>query len=84
MFKNQRIWKCTKEGINKINTDYFCIINADGSMDPKYLIQMLEECKNNDFIFASRYLNGGGSEDDDLVTLIGNKIFTFLGNFFMI
>ena len=51
-------------------------------MDPKYLIQMLEECKNNDFIFASRYLNGGGSEDDDLVTLIGNKIFTFLGNFF--
>ena len=47
----------------------------------QYLIQMLEECKNNDFIFASRYLNGGGSEDDDLV-MIGNEIFTFLGNFF--
>ena len=71
-----------KEGIDKISTEYFCIINADGSMDPKYLVQMLEECKNNDFIFASRYLKGGGSEDDDLITLVGNKIFTFLGNFF--
>ena len=80
--KSKGYGNALKEGINKINTDYFCIINADGSMDPKYLIQMLEECKNNDFIFASRYLNGGGSEDDDLVTLIGNKIFTFLGNFF--
>ena len=33
------------EGINKINTEFFCIINADGSMDPKYLNKMLENCK---------------------------------------
>ena len=24
------------EGINNTKTEYFCIINADGSMDPKY------------------------------------------------
>ena len=80
--KSKGYGNALKEGIDKINTEYFCIINADGSMDPKYLVQMLEKCKNNDFIFASRYLKGGGSEDDDLITLVGNKIFTFLGNFF--
>ena len=31
------------------------------------------------FVFASRYLKQGGSEDDTLLTLIGNQIFTFLG-----
>ena len=31
------------EGLGKINTEFFCIINADGSMDPKYLKQMLND-----------------------------------------
>lgn len=69
-----------KEGIEKINTEFFCIINADGSMDPKYLNSMLEKCQNADFIFASRYLKEGGSDDDDIVTFVGNKFFTFFGN----
>jgi len=70
------------EGINNSKTDYCCIINADGSMDPKYLNQMLSECSNNDFIFASRYQKpNGGSEDDTVITYIGNKFFSFLGNF---
>ena len=49
-------------------------------MDPKYLQEMLELCSMNDFIFASRYLKDAGSEDDDLVTLMGNKIFSLMGN----
>ena len=69
-----------REGIEIIDTEFFCIINADGSMDPKYLEQMLICCKNKDFVFASRYLKGGGSDDDDFVTFIGNKCFSFLGN----
>ena len=69
------------EGINNVNTDYCCIINADGSMDPKFLNQMITLCKDKDFIFGSRYQKpGGGSDDDDFITLIGNYIFTFLGN----
>ena len=52
-------------------------------MDPKYLQLMYDECQNKDFIFASRYQKPeGGSDDDDIVTLIGNKFFTFFGNFF--
>lgn len=70
------------EGINAAETEYCCIINADGSMDPKYLKLMYDECKNKDFIFASRYEKPeGGSDDDDIITLIGNKFFTFIGNF---
>ena len=70
------------EGINSTKTKYFCIINADGSMDPKYLNKMLKLCRNLDLVFASRYMTpGGGSEDDTIITLLGNKIFSFLGNF---
>ena len=69
------------EGINHTDTEYCCIINADGSMDPKYLNQMLEKCYQNDLVFASRYDSpNGGSDDDTFVTYIGNKIFSFLGN----
>ena len=28
------------EGVKNCSTDYFCIINADGSMNPKYLTEM--------------------------------------------
>jgi len=69
------------EGINSVKTEYCCIINADGSMDPKYLKQMRETCKDLDFVFGSRYqIPGGGSEDDDFITSIGNYVFTLLGN----
>ncbi len=79
--KNKGYGSAIIEGINKCSTEYCCIINADGSMSPKYLKKMLEDCKNNDFIFASRYLKpGGGSEDDTFITFIGNKIFTLIGN----
>ena len=68
------------EGLDEITTEYFCIINADGSMDPKFLKDMLSHCLDADLVFGSRYITGGGSDDDDLVTFTGNKIFTFLGN----
>ena len=71
------------EGINSVKTKYCCIINADGSMDPKYLKQMRETCKDLDldFVFGSRYQRpGGGSEDDDFITSIGNYVFTLSGN----
>jgi glycosyltransferase involved in cell wall biosynthesis len=69
------------EGINNVKTKYLCIFNADGSFDPKYLNRMLNYAnKNHDFVFASRYAYSGGSTDDTVLTYIGNKIFTLLGN----
>ena len=69
------------QGIKEVETDFLCIFNADGSFDPKYLKNMLNELSNNyDFVFGSRYENNAGSDDDTFVTYIGNRIFTFLCN----
>ena len=70
------------EGINATTTNFCCIINADGSMDPKYLHEMLNRCQNTDFVFTSRYSNGGGSDDDNIITYIGNKLFSLIGKIF--
>ena len=70
------------KGINSVDTEYLCIFNADGSFDPKYLYEKLELCKNYDYIFSSRYMKTGGSEDDTFITKIGNFIFSLLGNIF--
>ncbi len=73
-----------KKGIETIETEFFCIFNADGSFNPKELDQMIKKLKDDkcDFVFASRYEKDCGSEDDTLITLVGNYIFTFLGKFF--
>jgi glycosyltransferase involved in cell wall biosynthesis len=71
------------QGINSVKTKYLCIFNADGSFNPKDLFLMLKKIKSKyHFAFASRYLKGGGSDDDTIVTFIGNKIFTFIGKIF--
>ena len=70
------------EGINNCDTKYCCIINADSSMNPKYLKNMLEVCQDKDLVFGSRYIKDGGSDDDDFITFFGNKIFSFIGKVF--
>ena len=71
-------------GIKEVKTEFFCIFNADGSFISDELPNMYEVInkKKGDYVFASRYLPGASSEDDTIVTLIGNKIFSFLGNLF--
>ncbi len=71
------------EGINYVQTPFLCIFNADGSFDPKDLNKMYDLNKNQkDFVFASRYTKNSGTKDDTIITFIGNKFFSFLGNFF--
>lgn len=71
-------------GIKTLDTKYFCIYNADGSFNPSEIPKMifLLESSNLDFVFASRYQEDSGSDDDTFVTLIGNKIFTLIGKIF--
>ncbi len=67
------------QGLNESNTKYSCIFNADGSFDPKYLLEMSEKLDQGiDFIFNTRYIRPGGSDDDTIITYIGNKFFTFI------
>ena len=68
-------------GINSVKTELFCVFNADGSFNPKELIKMYEQLNDNkaDFVFATRYEKNCGSDDDTIITLIGNFIFTKIG-----
>ncbi len=71
------------DGINNVETEYLCIFNADGSFKPTDLSKMLKICENNnDFVFASRYMKEGGSDDDTTLTKIGNFMFSLIGNMF--
>ena len=71
-------------GIKQCKTKYFCIFNADGSFNPSEIKKMYEvlQAKKLDFIFASRYQASSGSEDDTMITLVGNYIFTCIGKIF--
>tara|TARA_A100001015_G_scaffold251326_1_gene290262 strand:- start:1807 stop:2481 length:675 start_codon:yes stop_codon:yes gene_type:complete len=83
--KNMGYGSAIVEGIKITNTEFFCIINADGSMNPSYLNEMMNEIqvRNLDFLFASRYEKPeGGSDDDNLITFIGNHFFSKIGKIF--
>lgn len=71
-------------GIEQCKTKYFCIFNADGSFNPSEIDKMLKtlQTKKLDFIFASRYQTNSGSDDDTVLTLVGNYIFTYIGKIF--
>ena len=82
--KNKGYGDALIQGINYNKNQLFCIFNADGSFNPmeiKNMIQILEK-ENADLVFASRYEKDCSSEDDTLITLIGNFIFTKIGNIF--
>ena len=69
------------QGILSVKTKYFCIFNADGAFDPKYLKKMKKILnKKNDFVFNSRYEKNAGSDDDTILTYVGNQVFTFICN----
>ena len=82
--KNSGYGNALIEGINNTTTEFFSIINADGSMNPSELENMLGEInKNNkDIVFGSRYMKNSGSEDDDFLTKIGNFSFSLIGKIF--
>lgn len=72
------------KGLNVTDTKYFCIFNADGSFKPTDIKELLLKLEKEglDIVFASRYEDNAGSDDDTLVTYIGNYVFTKLGNIF--
>ena len=71
-------------GIHNTKTDYCCIFNADGSFKPDELDLMMTKIANNnlDLVFGSRYSKNGKSEDDTLITSIGNYVFSTFGKIF--
>ena len=82
--KNKGYGDALIQGINSVETEFFCIFNADGSFDPKELSEMYKSIteNNNDLIFGSRYEKNCSSEDDTIITYLGNFLFTKLGQIF--
>ena len=82
--KNNGYGAALIEGINNVKSKFFCIFNADGSFNPIELESMLVKLENEnaDFIFASRYEKNCKSDDDTIITKLGNFIFTILGKVF--
>ena len=72
------------QGVSHVQTEFFCIFNADGSFNPLELKSMLQQINSDDcdFVFGTRYEKGCSSEDDTWVTYIGNFMFTLLGRIF--
>ena len=72
------------EGINYCKTKYFCIFNADGSFNPVEIDGIMKQIEenNSDFVFASRYEKNAGSDDDTIITLVGNYFFSLIGKIF--
>lgn len=68
-------------GVKAASGNVILLVAGDGSYemdDVPHLLEALEQ--GSDIAWASRYLPGGGSTDDTLVTYIGNRCLTFLVN----
>ncbi len=81
--KGRGFGNALRTGIHSVETKFFCVFNADGSFNPIDLELLRKKLLNGaDFVFSSRYLKDGGSDDDTIVTYIGNYFFTNLCNMF--
>ncbi|MEL0102847.1 MAG: glycosyltransferase family 2 protein [Gammaproteobacteria bacterium] len=74
------------EVINIVKTDYIIEFSPDNNCTPEQLPEIVKKIKEGyDIIVISRYLDDAISEDDTLITGIGNWIFSkmirYLGNF---
>jgi len=66
-----------KWGLNK-GYEYLCIMDADLSHNPKYLVTFLEKIYEYDFVVGSRNIEGGGI----LNWSLGRKIISKFGSFY--
>ena len=74
------------EAINIVKTDYVIEFSPDNNCTPEELPEIVKRIKEGyDIVVISRYLDDAISEDDTLITGIGNWMFSkmirYLGNF---
>jgi glycosyltransferase involved in cell wall biosynthesis len=65
------------EALPHITGDVIVSLSPDGNCDPAVLPQLVRKMHEGyDLVIGSRYLDGKKSEDDDLLTGLGNWLFT--------
>lgn len=69
------------EAFKRSTKDIVVTITPDGNSLPEFIPQLAEKIREGyDMAIASRYLGPAKSEDDDIFTAFGNKIFTRMIN----
>lgn len=69
------------EAMERVTGDIIIVFSPDGNSLPEAIPKLVEKMKEGyDIVIASRYLGGARSYDDDVVTALGNKMFTGLTN----
>ncbi|CAB1082067.1 hypothetical protein D1AOALGA4SA_9705 [Olavius algarvensis Delta 1 endosymbiont] len=70
-----------REGMERVTGDIVIPFSPDGNSDPERIPHLVAKLKEGyDLVVCSRYLQWASSDDDDLVTAFGNKMFTGLVN----
>lgn len=69
------------QGCRMAQGDVVIIMNGDGSHNPKDIPALVRKVKEGyEYVLASRYAPDGRSDDDTIITFLGNKLFTSLTN----
>jgi len=71
------------EGVAQTSGDVIVFLSSDGNEDPADIPKIIEKLKDHDLVVASRFMNGGRSDDSDdplLIRKTGNRFFTSLVN----
>lgn len=70
-----------QEAIERSTGDLIIEFQPDGNSLPEKVPEIVAKLKEGyDFVVGSRYIGGARSYDDDLLTMVGNRIFTLLTN----
>jgi dolichol-phosphate hexosyltransferase len=64
------------QGFSLATKEFITYMDGDGSYNPISIIEMKKIIQKGSAVFGSRYKGGTKSEDDTLIRLIGNKIYT--------
>ncbi len=71
------------EGVEHTSGAAIAFLSSDGNEDPAIISELLHQLNEFDIAIASRFTEGGSSDDSDdplLIRKFGNKFFTFLVN----
>jgi glycosyltransferase involved in cell wall biosynthesis len=70
-----------RDAVKVAKGDIIIEFPPDGNSLPEKIPEVIQEIKKGyDFVIVSRYKDGAKSYDDDVMTAIGNKMFTALTN----
>ena len=70
-----------RTGIKKAKGNHILFMDADGSHSPETILELLKYGNDFDVVIASRYIEGGGSDNSKtliLMSLIVNSIYAFV------